>query len=810
MMKINKTILDALFENPRPQPDKEEVLQFYRELNNRIFPCRDNFISFLQAQTIDKQYEFATKIIHSLCFYSNFPPDYYALIDILHIEGYLRQTNGKTGSYIPRDHFLHIVNTYLLGIYVFFYNAEFYNRIIQENRFEREGQTRYENTKRNCVKDFISEWKYFCLFHDVGYSPEVFEKKDTSNVNRKTRVKRLKETGFHNSLCDNQILEHISFFSATEVLSRLIVASFVQDNAYDEISSSHKIFKAFSASELLCYDEVPKRFEPIKFEQIPEDIKVGKHLEKVYDNQCLKALLPIFGTNPITVVGVLRKTGRVIFISYYDSNEKRRVIVTTNDYVDHPEIQKIANSPELILFDEYFSQEFELEYILLQNNDFNSVSEIINPDYLENLFCLAKSELSNRFIGIADGRQFIDFQYTVYIWLYEKLKPYLINTSLSNLLAKTQGCFLETYDGWDETAIVKFLSTKKDAISKSLEGVYNNNIRDFCFKNIEEHIKNQMRTISCSKSNSTKEMISDVVKQLFDNVRTLATEPNYQEELTLDAQRQHLVMLEHDTSLLNLYVEIYLGLKYMFSRTQLTFSYDYEKSDFHVPTNPIFLENCIDQKIKQVMWGRDAKKVCEEYKIPHSNIDHGIVSAQYAASIFEIYRNAIDYAESKQERLLLSILLNIGGDISANRHRYVENYNHVFTEILFAVFTHNLYPSNFVTKNQDSLGSHDENRDLNEYRTSIKIPFSYLALLCDALQQWNRPHTLFPSRFESRPNEDASDEFDIKVKSNAIIVFEKGERSDQERLARNIQTLNQYLEDVDAFLKNGFTQVGPR
>ena len=805
MSKINETLLKALFDDPRPQPDKEEVLQFYRELNIRIFPGRNNFISFLQAHTIDKQYEYAAKIIHSLCFYSNFPPDYFALVDILNVENYQRDTVDKKDLYIPRDHFLHIVNIYLLGIYIFFYNAEFYDRIILENRFEREDNTGFENIKRNCVKDFLSQWKYFCLFHDIGYSPEVLGNTKISSKNRKSILKKLKETGFQSSLSSAGILEHICFFDTIEILSRLIVASFVQNSAYDEITNSHKMFKTLRMSKLFGYYKQLKQFGPITFDKVSEHIKAGKRLEKVYDNQCLKILLPIFGVNPITVVGTHRETGQLIFLSYFDSTEAQRKIVTTEGHVGHPEIQKLAALPDLILFDEYISSEFELEYLLSEENDFKTIFQIINSDHLENIFEMAKAA---SFIGIGNGRQFLDFQYTVYMWLYEKLEPYLLNSPLSALLRQTDGRFNETRLKSGKESDIGFFTKKNQLIYRSLKGRHYEDIRDFCFECIEQQIKEKTDSVPKTSSKSTTLMLSDIVEQLFGCLKALVEDSSCKEDLKWKARHKHLTLLDQDSSLLNLYVDVYLGLKRTLGKTTISFSYDYAHPDPQTPSTSPFLWQCINDKAQQFFFGRNAEDIRHEYNLPYGNtVDHGIVSAQYAASIFEIYRNAIIQATDPQEQRLLSILLNMGGDISNSQHKYIENYNHVFTETLYAIFIHNLYPSQFLQTNQDDVTSNGKKCNLTEYKTTIKTPFSYLALLCDALQEWNRPHTLFPSRFENRPNEDTSSEFDIMVKNNTIFVYENGERTDQEHLAHNIRVLSQYLEEVDAFLKNGYVQT---
>ena len=109
MTRINQTLLTKLFANPTPQPKRKEVLTYFNRLHSRMFPCSDEFIEFLSAQSIDRQYEIAERIIQRLCYYSNFPPSYYALMDVVCVEHYQKIGTSGTDSHIPRDHFLHLV-----------------------------------------------------------------------------------------------------------------------------------------------------------------------------------------------------------------------------------------------------------------------------------------------------------------------------------------------------------------------------------------------------------------------------------------------------------------------------------------------------------------------------------------------------------------------------------------------------------------------------------------------------------------------------------------------------------------------------
>ena len=179
-----------------------------------------------------------------------------------------------------------------------------------------------------------------------------------------------------------------------------------------------------------------------------------------------------------------------------------------------------------------------------------------------------------------------------------------------------------------------------------------------------------------------------------------------------------------------------------------------------------------------------------EYELRHGiTVDHGIASACYAASVFSCYRCAIETATAPQERLLLSILLDVPEKLESSRVRYISNYDHVFSSVVFAIFTHNLYPSHFSEK---SIGRH--------YKTKMAEPFSYLALLCDSLQNWNRPKNLHPACLYDSPIMKASEEYNIEVSENGIVISDTATKS-PDWLSQFIDGLSEFLDSIGAYIR---------
>lgn len=785
MMKINATLLYALFDNPQPQPQKEEVLRFYQELNDRIFPNRSLFISYLKAQVIDSQYEYAAKILHSLCFYSNFPPPYYALTDITCVENYQKGKTQKIDNYIPRDHFLHIVNLYILGIYIFFYDSEFYTRIVLENRFERSNEE-YVNAKRDCIKDFLSEWKYFCLFHDVGYSAEALSNQ-SKNCRSKAFTKLQNENSFKKSFSQNTIVTQMSFFGTVEIIARIVLVRMILDYADEKVTLDHKMFKVFQQSPLCCYPREGQGVIEIGFSEVGSFIDQSIRLEKIYSNHCLKAVLPAVGAQAVSIIGSLKDSGTVVFISYYDNILASRRLVFLKGFEDHPELRRLGTSPDLLLLDDYVPTEFELEYLLGDENCFNDFYEFAESDYYRSVFDRANTDLKEQFISISNERQFLEFQYTVYEWFFNLIER-LLNRDLENILDRAAKAAKAAKE--PNEVMAKYCVKINPLIFQSLEGRYYDNINQTCLDCLKEKLEHYHGKPPGVSNKELGELVSIIVKDFFSSVQELAKEKTYRYTVTQKAKEQFLSNFEQDNNLLWLYSKLYMHFKRMLDKHIVSFNYDYVKAE---AVEPPFLQELIGPKVEEYMHGMTLKEVQDAYVIPYENrSDHGIVSSQYAAGIFEVYRNAIESATDEKEKKLLSVLFNISGDFDKARKKYIQNYDHVFRNVLFAVFVHNLYPSQF--KDEDRLKNH---------KTCIQDSFSYLALLCDAMQQWNRPHMLLPAFFESRPNEDTSEDYDICVKDNTIYIFESTTKTAQNRLTHNIQLLSEYLNDVNAFLKNG-------
>lgn len=204
---INQTLLESLFWNPKPLPRKERI---YLILRDRIFPGPELYIEFLSIHEAYEKIELAKDILQRLCFEANFPPPFSLFTNLINCE---RDSANRSGSpgYLPQDHLVHIVNTYLLGIYVFFYHPTF-NRDLS-NCFKNRRVDENYDPMLNSTKDFVSSWKYFCLFHDIAYPIESLLKGPSAQGKES-----LPYTGIY-----NHIPKHLKAEWSAEAISRLVL-----------------------------------------------------------------------------------------------------------------------------------------------------------------------------------------------------------------------------------------------------------------------------------------------------------------------------------------------------------------------------------------------------------------------------------------------------------------------------------------------------------------------------------------------------------------------------------------------------------
>lgn len=789
MTKINETLLEKLFINPQPQPSRSEVKQAYFALFERMYPCKEDFISFLSSQSIDRQYESAQVIIQKLCYHANFPPSYYALTDVIAVENYQEKNIRETDSHIPRDHFIHLVFLYLLGIYIFFYNTEFYNTLLSLNRFERLDFSLGIPSIAG-VKDFLSEWKYFCIYHDVGYPAEILGSSSQYSQVYRNKCKIIgdlskEQTEFRASMGNGKIIKQQSFFSALEILSKLLFTKMVIESSHETIDSSHKFFRFFKNKNL---DSNLENNSAVSFSDIDEKLYSGVVLEKIYSNKCLKTIAPVIGQKRISVVGIEKKSATVCFVSFNDG-EKRR-LVFTSDLKRNTEFAMLINNPTALFFDDYISEYFDFIFVLRKDEEIPAFNGLVDYKNFQTVYEKIVSEFENSYRAVSSEARFLDFSFEIFRWLLSKIRNDFEGTKLCEYVER-------------QFDLIKSDRANKDSQVSKYDR--NNQIRSVVFSNSSKYEKlmvsknQELFSFFTEKAmgrigryHDLDELIKASIKQYKKAASFVVNSKRVQNLLEFELKKSIVDEIEGELAVLQLFTQMYIDMMSVMNTNKTMFCFDYIRNTYQFPD---FLVDKIHEKVQKRIGYTSLHTLKNDYILKHGiTVDHGMASASYAASVFECYRIAIESAVDADDRTrdsLLSILLDIPEGLKKSKMRYIDNYEHVLKNVLYSIFVHNLYPGHFK---EGSIGK--------DYRIHISDPFTYLSLLCDVLQTWNRPKSLRKTMMGYKYFPGASESFNIEVREDKIVVSDHG-TANKSWTSDFIASMREYLSNIDAFVVEG-------
>lgn len=771
MKKINKTLNEKLFQSP--EFDNDKIFHFYNSLRHRMFPDELLFQKLLTADTLDEQYEYAAKIISKIIYESNYPPSNQCLLDVLTLESSLKEKKINEKSHIARDHYIHSIYVYLMGIYIFFYNSTFYNFITSHYRYARESSS-YENDEICCIKDFISAWKYFSFYHDVGYQTEILTSMNHTKFN-----KTIKEYPFFHAFDADWQKYYFCTQNAVKILTRiLLVGKIIEDAKNDKFIYEQFILrlKSENFSKYLTEEKVFVRASSKDIEDCFKQKNI-LYLRKVHSNRAMKTIIAILGIENVIIVGKDSYTGHILFVSKSDG--KDMTIFCANN---HKIPEEIMENPNLLLLDDYHNDNIEFSYfasIELWNtslqNVFSSLQNLLN-------------KIENKFIRISNDKDFITYEYTLYDLLYHETSfifnlPKSYHKALFDILKKNQS-----------ERIIALADLNKKNI-KYLSDQYLNDITS-SVKQILLHLIEQDNTYTEYKSEKKPKNIDDLlsshIQSVFDSINNMfviSKEATRKSMKHLLSQAYNEKLNEKGTLWTQL-INIYINLAAALSDYTPDFSFDYKSKKEIV--NYTSMQNILEPHIMNHhdCFRNGLNEFIFSYKPPYNiSHDHGMYASYYFINNFNMYMHITKNSVLIDNRYVY-ILFNMSFPCNEFFMRYQKNYEHIIKDVAYTIFIHNLYPECFTG---------DEKK---KFRTNINTPFTYLALLCDFLQNWNRPHVQHPTSFILRPNNDTSEAFDIQIQNGYIHIQECKTENAQQQLNKNLSTLEQYLDLPHSFICN--------
>lgn len=769
MRAINATLLYNLFEKPSPQ--NREITNYYNLLRKRVFPCEKDFELFLRADNNDDQYRYARRIINRMIYESNFPPTLSSLTDVLCVENYSRNLKYNPNRHIGRDHYLHLVYLYILGIYIFFYNSTLYHKLLSCFRYKRQSSS-FDSKEICSIKDFISAWKYFTLFHDTGYSVEIL-----SSNNCLFDFSEIEE--FENAFAESQVLKDFCIQSCAKIVARLLFVSAIKRESSIKLDCNNP--SILSHMDYCVKSILPAEKGFSKLSDVLSSVCESEwvQLECVYSSSNLKSFLSIYRSSDIIVTAFHKSDSTLAFIFIPGRGDAENKLYTLDCTPITNEIKTISSYPEYLFFDDYISKKYDFQYFIS-----TKAEPVISTstDLVENILDAHIDEYRTWIYSIHDTQSFMDAQYAFYDnsfhlisqfcknhsslvdtlqKLYSDSKPLDINTEdlVDDAMFK-QACI----DSWNNTKY--FFQKKVDNINNCLEKMFS----DFIMEGKDSERRDHL--------------IEDFFKLLSDHkpFGSLKDEDSHDYLKSLNDER------EASYNFYKLFMSILESVFIIFNDS--SFYFDYKKKE--LPDNLWDKYSLLDQKVFKYFNPPDIRTFINDYHIPYNNkYDHGMVSALYYSYISELSLCPLDVLNDNHSAVL-SALWNLS--INSKKETLLNyNYRSIREQVVSAVFFHNIYPDCFNVN--------------KSYRTKIKDAFPYFCMLCDVLQEWNRPHSITPKMISEKPNRDASMNYDVDISNGTIYVCDTSSSAHHIRVTSNLKKLEEILEHPEIYIKASYERT---
>lgn len=748
MSNINETLLKELFASKTKFLDNT-----YKNLKGRIFYGIEDYVNFLQLKDPNEKLEAAKNIIKRICFESNFPPPHKLLFNIVKQETDI-ENRSENEKYIGQDHFIHKVNLYILGIYMFLKHPSFSKELKDTFIDKRKNEPL---RALNSVKDFISSWKYFCFYHDIAYPIEIYYKREELTSEQE------KELSIYNNLFEMSCTELI-----IEAITKLVTLNCLgkdkkNKTLYELLTSNGYKFKNVNNNKIL--------------EEADEDyllLKDYTRIAKLYNFESLKMFLGFVQKNDYISVLFLKQTGQPIaFYTYEGSGDDKKIYININ--IDtHLTLSFLNSIFDCSDIDKKDTWQYEIKYYF---KDFNKIFENCLKEYGHNLMdSILIKDIENlsklivkhntkqiRFERIINETDLRNFMFSVYTFLFEYYDNLFEYYTLRDL----------SMDNEINLPILYSLN-KRYCYDKYVETDLKDNLK----KVISDNILNTNNLDKLSKTLSKSRINRETIKEHLSNFITASFEQSKIEKIEAEiistATKGMEEELIQEISMMDSSIRIFVSINKLINKLCSEMKYDkgncvnskefnlkllYETAQKNLTMKTIIQDinnSLLDKKHVSI------NDIIEKYK-GFTLYDHGICSGiiyLYINSIHTQLAEALIADKSNKYTSFLSLFWSIDPRIAKNKLIY--NYGHIRKETGSSILCHNIY----ADKAKESFDFKSNEKWIFKIENEA---FQYFSILCDSLQHWDRRKFYNYNKFSYGPLM-AMDEYDINVKGDIICI----------------------------------------
>jgi len=758
--KINQRLLNELFLNPTPYDRKQKI---YESLKHKFFPCEDVFIDFLSTADVSEQRARAKYIVQRLCFEANFPPPFTLLENLADFETDTLN-RSQSESYVPQDHFTHIVYMYLLGIYGFFYQRPM--NIALTNEFKRKREKNNFHLAKDATEDFIDYWKYFCLFHDLAYPIEQLCKPG-STLGSGTRYLE----------CFNSLFNCLSREILAECAARFLVLwQMINDDEnngpFSEVSNSLKS---------MTWSKVER---PLESPVIVDGNAIGtqfgeyKAVAKIHCYDHLKMLtgfasaedyiVVLFDATTEQPVAFKSVTSSKTYYYFLNGNYTELKQSAARDYLDSEDTLPVSDYYIRYYFN-FKEDTTQLFYLPTGSGNVFSVEKYRKIVDMLSSPSQSKEQPEKRslFSGITTSSQLNTYIFQTYqnILSYINSLP-LGDSFLDPTIAfpkKTTGLkILNNSKKIDSFIKDKFLAFFKTAVFSQLP------FSDF------DAAKESLKKLNPGLETN---QIKDVIGQAVDDMFKEEAINDYKKQIKEDFSSTLINAIENEKESHGAFVEfisqcnkilfseLSVDNPAVFTPSQVDIQKLFDMINSSATGKPWLdkLEIYIKEKMKIFCPGKDVTlfDFVNSYKTKYISFDHGIYGALIFLLSVQYYFMLIDKLFDSKEPIV-DIISTLCWNVERKHFdsRLKKDNSYIVQAVLRSIFCHNLYP-------EDLRRVFDSSQ---EWRYEFaKEPSNYFAMMIDSLQVWNRSKYYGLSDVHWWPSF-SSDNYDIVIQNDSIIL----------------------------------------
>ena len=842
-IRINTTLKEKLFENPKPIEQKAAI---YTILFNRMFPCPKVFSAFLSTSDMSEKIEQAKYIVQRLCFESNFPPPYSLLMNLEEYET-ADINKSKSKVYVAQDHFCHLVYLYLLGIYLFFYVPIINKNLTNEYIGNRE-ESQFD-LALDAAKDFISFWKYFCLYHDLAYPieqvrgvEEILTRKLEERINIAKNQNEKKELDVQlkaeKKKWEDLSCKYLRLFDEIHPLIRreltleggtkLLVIWQLMNDPSNKLTIENIVNRTRNMSSVWTVKGQPldenqdETMDEISNQKILALFSKYTIIDKLHNYEQLKMLSGFIENKTYLSVLFNSETEQPVAI------RKKCSVGTTYLFmkdvhikVTNDEAQQYLDSEEPLLDSHYYIRYFfdpsvlkTTELYLIRsprrkfnNADYNTLIEIITENFDK------QPETDMRFSNIAtdeDLSTYIFHLYRAFSSLTNSIyDPHNNNGRLPEDKTSTKICIFQR-------RIEKYLDDQyykvfEEAISEKIARKY---------KDIAQEIKDNL------KSDLDMDMIRDSVHSLVETAFKKSKIDTYKEDIEKQFNLEISNALEKEKNNSGLLIDfifscersLFMDLQSVDEKVwkqrmliagqdKTTILMEELNSMLSNDTDYQILRQDLNKRFTQSMKITGKKlpgleQFISKYELSYTTCDHGlygslifILCSRYYRELIEQLFASISTTNAKADTIkavMSTLCWNVEKAKYENKLR--NNYTQIIRKVFGSIFYHNIYPREIrrIYK-KDSCWKYDFSEE----------PSIYFGMLTDALQVWNRPKYYMREKLDWWPSF-SSDFYNIAVRNNTIFLEIKNYDSQISEIEKTfVRNTEEYLSNFSAFVKIG-------